>query len=388
MDDSWPMRLCKRFSCYRSSSIDRDVNYIQVPPTSVEIIEMRRAIPLDTNEGVYIRDIKTGQVRAEIGRSVQLKANEELWEKKLPKNVESLLKKYNSYDTRDRTRVVSLRVPYNAVVQIYDYKKKDSRVIYGPNLVMLQPEEEFTLVDLSGGKPKRPHQIKSLYLLLGPDFMTDIITVETADHARLRMTLSYNWQFNVEEGSKLPFNVPDFVGDACKAIAGRVRGRVASTNFDEFHKRSARIIRESVFGVDGENHVRDSLVFKQNGLSITNVDIKEVTPVDENTRDSLQQSVQLAIEITTKSTKAEAQHMAEKAEQEARGQLQRQKITDEAQAEAAKKELLALQAQSTAVECTGQATAEAKARADAAQIEGQAAVRQAELKAKAQQVSD
>jgi len=44
---------------------------------------------------------------------------------------------------------------------------------------------------------------------------------------------------------------------------------------------------------------------------------------------------------------------------------------------------LALQAQSAAVESTGHSTAEAKARAEAAAIEGQAAVNQAKLKAEA-----
>lgn len=32
------------------------------------------------------------------------------------------------------------------------------------------------------------------------------------------------------------FAVPDFVGDACKAIASRVRGAVAGVQFDDFHK--------------------------------------------------------------------------------------------------------------------------------------------------------
>jgi len=106
-----------------------------------------------------------------------------------------------------------------------------------------------------------------------------------------------------------------------------------------------------------------------------------VEPVDQRTRDALQKSVQLAIEITTKSQEASARHDAERIEQEAKGRLERQKIADEAQAEKARTELLQLQAQSAAVEATGQATAEAKARAEAAQIEGEAAVKQSELKA-------
>lgn len=67
------------------------------------------------------------------------------------------------------------------------------RVIFGPELVMLGPDEQFTQLSLSGGKPKKPNVIKALCLLLGPDFCTDIVVVETADHARLSLQLSYNW---------------------------------------------------------------------------------------------------------------------------------------------------------------------------------------------------
>ena len=42
---------------------------------------------------------------------------------------------------------------------------------------------------------------------------------------------------NEKESSKI-FSVPDFVGDACKAIASRVRGAVAGVQFDDFHKVS------------------------------------------------------------------------------------------------------------------------------------------------------
>lgn len=63
----------------------------------------------------------------------------------------------------------------------------DCREVFGPELVMLNPDEQFTQLSLSGGKPKKPNQIRSLCLLLGPDFCTDIIVVETADHARLQL---------------------------------------------------------------------------------------------------------------------------------------------------------------------------------------------------------
>lgn len=79
-------------------------------------------------------------------------------------------------------------------------------------------------------------------------------------------------------------------------------------------------------------------------------------------------------------------HDAERLEQEAKGRLERQKITDEAEAERARRDLLMLQAESAAVESTGQAKAEAHSRAEAARIEGEAAVEQARLKAEASKI--
>lgn len=376
-----------------------------VPPVVVEVVTRRKAIPLDENEGVYIRDTKTGKVRSVTGETYMLSQDEELWAKELPPAVEELLQSARdpmadrsdrrggggTPKPREKTRVVSFRVPHNAAVQIYDYKEKKARVVFGPELVMLGPDEQFTQLSLSGGKPKRPNVIKALCLLMGPDFCTDIITIETADHARLQLQLSYNWHFEVpdkknEASAAKLFSVPDFIGDACKAIASRIRGAVAGVQFDDFHKNSAKIIRASVFGFDENNKVRERFLFPQNNLVITSIDIQSVEPVDQRTRDALQKSVQLAIEITTNSQEATARHEAERLEQEARGRLERQKILDEAEAEKARKGLLELQANSAAVESTGQAKAEAQSRAEAARIEGEAAVEQARLKAEAAKI--
>uniref|UniRef100_A0A665XDM0 Major vault protein n=1 Tax=Echeneis naucrates TaxID=173247 RepID=A0A665XDM0_ECHNA len=375
-----------------------------VPPATVEVVLRRQAIPLDENEGIYVRDIKTGKVRAVIGHTYMLTQDEELWQKELPPKVDALLASpldpladrsdrtiTGDGRPRDKTRVVSYRVPHNAAVQVYDYREKRARVVFGPELVMLGPDEQFTVLSLSGDKPKRANVIKAVCLLLGPDFFTDIITIETGDHARLQLQLSYNWHFDIKlpadpaEAATL-FSVPDFVGDACKAIASQVRGAVASVQFDDFHKNSNRIISSAVFGFDEKMAVRPNLRFSQNNLVISSVDIQSVEPVDQRTRDALQKSVQLAIEITTNSQEAAARHEAERLEQEARGKLERQRITDQAEAERARKELLELEALSAAVESTGAAKAEAQSRAEAARIQGEAAVNEAKLKAEAQMI--
>jgi major vault protein len=54
-------------------------------------------------------------------------------------------------------------------------------------MILLKPNEEFTLIKLSGGTPKREGKISTVAMQLGPDFMTDIVEVETSDHAKLQL---------------------------------------------------------------------------------------------------------------------------------------------------------------------------------------------------------
>ncbi|WP_424095518.1 hypothetical protein [Moorena producens] len=214
-----------------------------IPPVEVEVVEKRQAIPLDKNEGIYVRNIQTGELKLVGGpQAYMLTPYEKLWEKELPSVVEELLMQKidplsgrgqhslaggdqserksgvrQGLYQRDKTRAVVFHIPQNAAVQLHDYKNRTARTVFGPDLVMLEPDEAFTVLSLSGSKPKRPNVIKSLALLLGPDFMTDIFTVETADHTRLQLQLSYNWYFDVdrhdEQTAARLFQVPDFVGD-------------------------------------------------------------------------------------------------------------------------------------------------------------------------------
>lgn len=66
-----------------------------IPPIEVEVITRRKAIPLDENEGIYVRNLKTGEVSAITGQCYMLKPYEELWELELPDVVEELIARQN-----------------------------------------------------------------------------------------------------------------------------------------------------------------------------------------------------------------------------------------------------------------------------------------------------
>ena len=44
-----------------------------IPTVEVEVVTTRKAIPLHENEGIYVRNIKSGSVRSVIGHSYMLK---------------------------------------------------------------------------------------------------------------------------------------------------------------------------------------------------------------------------------------------------------------------------------------------------------------------------
>ena len=44
-----------------------------IPPVEVQVLEQRKIIPIGENEGIYVRDVKTGEVKSVIGQSYMLK---------------------------------------------------------------------------------------------------------------------------------------------------------------------------------------------------------------------------------------------------------------------------------------------------------------------------
>lgn len=338
------------------------------PPIEIEVVRKVKEIPLDKNEGIYVRNLRTGEIRSHIGSTYMLQPYEKLWRMKIPQIVEDLLIEANGGKSIDKTRVISYKAPFNSAVQIYNYRKKESRIVYGPRLISLEPDEIFTVNVLSAGKPKAPGVIKSLNIRLGPEFTSDLVEVETSDHARLLIKLSYNWTFKFDkENSKNAekvFSIKDFIGDMCTIMAAKIRSAVASVNFENFHNGFAKLIRSSVFGIDENGKIKDEYLIEENGLTITNVDIQYVEPVDQETKDSLNETVSLAIEITTKGQEEEARRESDRTKQEAEGELERLQISYESKAEGARQKLLLLQADSIQITNSGKANAQARAIAE------------------------
>jgi major vault protein len=360
-----------------------------IPPVEVKIISTRRIIPLDKNEGIYIRNVKTGKVFKHMGSSYSLKPEEVLWEKELPETVEKIYMRDLNMAKRDKTRIVAYKCPFNSIMQIYNMKEKSNRIVFGPNLAILDPDEEFTLMSLSGKTPKVQNVVQTLYLKLGPIFSTDEFDVETVDHTRLRLRLSYNWIFdldknNVEEALKI-FTIRDFIGEMCLTMASRIRSSIASLLFDDFHKNSEPLIKKAIFGHDykkGANRLR----YEGCCLYVTDVDIQSVTPTDQTTMNLLQKSVSLAIELTTKTIEQQYQINLLIKDQEFKGQLEKLKIDKDIELLKEQLGLSKLRCDSRIIETAGLSRAQALAYKDANSIESKSLVKLSELTKRANEI--
>jgi len=121
------------------------------PTVYTTIFEKRSDVALDSTEGVYIRDLSNGEVRAVIGQNITLSADEEFWGKKLSQEAQVLVKRNHD---KGEHYCVTYPVGENEAVCLFDFKYNTQRVVFGPELVMLQPNEEFKMMSLSGGVPK------------------------------------------------------------------------------------------------------------------------------------------------------------------------------------------------------------------------------------------
>lgn len=369
-----------------------------VPNEKVQILHEVPVLSLGQGEGLYVRDLRTGKVMLVEGPCQFMpEAHQELHEKRLSPDAEAILglaAPTAAAGTKpaagiDRTRAIVLRIEDNMAVLINDFESNTARVAYGPAKVMLKPYEDIAVLDLSGSTPKRPKQIKVVFLHLGPDFSTDLFEVATRDHARLRIKLSYKWQFDVSGDparDKAIFRVNDFVGYVCENLASRIRQVAAENDFETFHKGASTLIRRAVFGADEAGKARKERQFAENQLRIIDIDIKDISPVDEKTAQKLHEAIDTNIQIQLDASKQEAQAQAELKRIKSEEERQLADIESRKKAEDQRQELIGLENRNSQLALIGREKNEAEAQRERARIETETTLAQAEADARALQI--
>lgn len=271
-----------------------------IPHKHSEIIQKLKSIILGKDEGLYIKNIKTGEIHLEAGpKTIMLTQEEQLFQKKYTIREKRALE---SEIPEDTSRAIPLTLLKSEIMMIMKGDKQ--RVEIGPKTILLEPFENIYIMNISGNTPKERKKLYIWYVKLGPIFSSDELIVRTKDNAIIRIKLRYKWRFKIEkENLEKIFEVEDFIGLMTDTMASLIREETANYDFEKFHSNAREIIQKITFN---ENK---SYIFEENGLEIFGIDIKEISPEDEDVEEAIKSNMSVFVEkiINTDKLNAERQ---------------------------------------------------------------------------------
>lgn len=327
-----------------------------IPNKFASIERFVSALSLGRDDGIYIKNIRTGQISIELGpKTIMLSPEEELFNKDYRDSEIKALK--ITLETFDFSKAIPLQLLKQEAMMILSGEKH--RVEFGPKTILLDPFERPYVMDISGSTPKKPNVLKIWKALLGPVFSTDELGVRTKDNASLKIQLRYKWRFRIDvQHPEKIFAVEDFIGFGTETMAGIIREEAAKYNFEEFHAKAAEIIKNTVFShspVKLENPTDPSYIFQENGFEIFGIDIKKIAPEDPEIATQLNNAIKSNMDVYVKKIQQTAQLDAE-----------RQLVEGKIQIEKTKGNLITLEQQNIRAEKLGAAKIEAEAATEVA----------------------
>ncbi len=166
------------------------------------------------------------------------------------------------------------------------------RVVVGPKTVLLEYDESLGIMELSTGKPKTDNVLmKTAYLRVTNNKVSDIITVETKDLVKVEIRLSYLVNFTGEPEKW--FDAENYVKLLTQHLRSVISNLVKKKGIEEFYDNSTDIIRNTVLGGSTAKAVSDGTserpghLFKENGMHIYDVEVLGVKITDDSIAASL-----------------------------------------------------------------------------------------------------
>lgn len=216
-----------------------------------------------------------------------------------------------------RPRTVTLDTKYEGAVAINVWtgyavlvvsKTGDRKVIAGPGTYLLEYDEILETVELSTGTPKSDRNtIKTVYLRVLHNKISDIVDAETADLCRVRIHVSY--RVNFEGDSEKWFNVENYVKFLTDHIRSMLRHFIRRHGVEDFYTNAVGIVRDTVLGRPGENGKRTGAFFEENNMRIYDVEVLDVAIGDEAIAelliDAQHTSVEQTLEVAAEKKKLE-----------------------------------------------------------------------------------
>jgi len=164
--------------------------------------------------------------------------------------------------------------PYTGYAVLVTDAEGQRQVHRGPTTILLEYDEVLEVLHLSTGKPKNTDTLLSTpYLRTQNNQVTDIFEVETLDHVRVHLRLSYlsNFVGNTQEEMLKWFDVTNYVKYFCDHMRSKVKGAIKKQPIQEFYENATEILKNLVLGEEPEG-----FLFEQNNMIIFDVEVLKV----------------------------------------------------------------------------------------------------------------
>ncbi|MEM3342092.1 MAG: SPFH domain-containing protein, partial [Thermoplasmata archaeon] len=176
-------------------------------------------------------------------------------------------------------------------------KSGKRRVIIGPCTALLEYDEVPQILELSTGTPKTDKQIiKTAYLRVRNNKVSDIVEAVTKDMVHVAVKLAYRINFEEEDKPEKWFNVENYINFLCDHTRSLIRNAAKGYGIDEFNQNAINIIRDTVLGKQGPEGKRPGRKFEENGMRIYDIEVLDITIGDETIGNMLVESQHKAVQ--------------------------------------------------------------------------------------------
>ncbi len=160
-------------------------------------------------------------------------------------------------------------------------KTGSRKVIVGPQTYLLEYDETLQPIELSKGTPKTDTTLlRSVYLRVYHNKISDIVNAETKDFCPVRIHLSFRVNFTGEPEKW--FNVENYVKFLTDHMRSVIRNAMQRYNIMDFYSNGISVIRDIVLGQANEGTRRNGRLFDENGMQIYDVEVQDIVIEEAN----------------------------------------------------------------------------------------------------------
>ncbi|MDP2343838.1 MAG: hypothetical protein Q8O67_22960 [Deltaproteobacteria bacterium] len=166
----------------------------------------------------------------------------------------------------------------------------ERRVVRGPQTALLAWDETLEALNMSTGTPKTTNRLLStVFLKTAGNQVSDIVEVVSSDLVRANVRLAYRVSF--ETTSAVPaaggenddaerwFRVDNYVKLLCDHAGSMLKGAARKTPIRILKQSGADLVRDAILGAKTATG-RVGLVFADNGMRVTDVEVLDITVAD------------------------------------------------------------------------------------------------------------